>query len=474
MVSFVTETKLCSSIKLWIADRFDGVHVFTLGLDKEFLGTGVAIIMDSSLAHHVSKVEEISGQVISIWLLFKSKLSVTFLGLYAGVSSGVSGDFNENSSGKSASFKFCLDLGLVNSFVGSRLAGTPTWNNSKGVEKMIDYIFVSGNLLSAVAGHKVASVSDFFNTNHRVMIVSVGLGGLLDVHLNSLHKQANRDCWKFKIKNADCAQWAKFRDILSAKLVLLSELFSGAELYGDVDAMWVVLEEAVVESADAMFLKHWFNKFRCLKNKHFSRFFGLELLMTKIIKVFGSDDLPKVDCLVSRWSTLDDVKAHAFDVLFCLDVKSEVIIKHLSLVCRDYRRSKMFELRLAEEASIKKAIERCIKNFCLDKSSMIKSVLNKPFCKMVLDHLVVDDKLILEPKEVKLDMDKIMKGWTRKCLVLSVLSDFWAHQYVSLKYVWDDAFSGVMCVVNMDELLPVVFSLLDDKVAGLSGILNEL
>ncbi|KAG9296576.1 hypothetical protein G9A89_015168 [Geosiphon pyriformis] len=240
--------------------------------------------------------------------------------------------------------------------------------------------------------------------------------------------------------------------------MLLGELFSGAESREDMDAIWAVLEEAVVEFTDVTFLRYWFNKFRCLRNKHSSKFFGLELLVAKIVKAFRSDDLPKVNCLVSRWSTLDDVKAHAFDVLFCSSVKSEVIVKHLSLVCRDYRRSKMFELRLVEKASIRKAIERCIENFCLDKDSIIKSVLNRPFHKVVLDYLVVNNKLILEPEEVK------------KCSMLLVLSDLWAHQYASLEYVWNDAFSGVMCAVNMDELLLVVFSLSDGKTAGFGKV----
>ncbi|KAG9300162.1 hypothetical protein G9A89_010572 [Geosiphon pyriformis] len=281
------------------------------GLDKEFLSAGVAIIMDSFLAHHVSKVKEVSDQ---------GKFLVTFLGLYAGASFEVrfgqaskvnslitkvvnsstfvvlGGNFNENGSGKSASFKFCLDLGL----------------------------------------------------------------------------------------DADCAQWAKFKDLLSAKLMLLNELFFGAESRGDVDAM-------------------------CLRNKHSFKFFGLELLVVKIVKAFHSNDLPEVDYLVNKWSTLNNAKTHAFGMLFCLDVKSEIIIKHLSLVHRDYKRSKMFKLKLAEEASIRKVIERHMENFCSDKDSMIRNVLEKLFYKVVLDYLVVDNELILEPKEVKLGVDKIME-----------------------------------------------------------------
>ncbi|KAG9290134.1 hypothetical protein G9A89_010440 [Geosiphon pyriformis] len=441
------------------------------------MGAGVAIVMNTSLACHVSKVEEIPGRVISVRLLFKGKLSVTVLGLYAGASSGarfgqasevnsliakavnssnfviLGGDFNENGSGRSASFKFCLSLGLVNSFVGHHLANSYTWSNSRGVGKTIDYIFVGSNLSTAVAGHQVVSVSNFFDTNHKAVVVSVGLSGLLD---------ANKNCWKFKIKNADCVGWAKFKDLLSAKLLSLSEVFSDAKICDDVDAMWAVLVGAV------------FSEFKCLRNKHSSRFFGLELLVAKIVKKFCSGDLLGADCLVSKWSTLDDAKACAFKDLVGSGVKFDVVVRHLSLVCRDYRRSKMFESRLAEEASVRKAIEKRMDNFCSDKGSMIRNVLEKPFHKIVLDHLIVDDDLVLLSEKVKSSVDRIMEGWTRKCSVQSVLLGLWAHQYMPLDYVQDDAFSGVMSAISMSELLSVVGGLPDGKAAGLSGVPNEL
>ncbi|KAG9296498.1 hypothetical protein G9A89_015090 [Geosiphon pyriformis] len=393
MVSFITETKLRSFSGPWIKDKFNGMQDW----------------------------------IKVLWLLFKGKLSVTVLGLYAGASEVNSliakavnssnfvilgRNFNENESGKSASFKFCLGLGLVNSF-----------SNSKGVGKTIDYIFVDGNLSSAVAGHQVVSVSDFFDTDHRAVMVLVSLGGLLDVQLNSLHKQANKDRWKFKIKNADCAGWAKFKDLSSTKLLSLGEVFSGAEMCGNVDAMWAVLVGAVVDSVD---------------------------------------------------STLDDVKARVFKDLVGSGVKSDVVVRHLLLVRRDYRRSKMFESRLAEEASVRKAIEKCMNNFCSDKSSMIRSVLEKPFCKVVLDHLIVDDDLVLLPKEVKSSVDKIMEGWTRKCSVQLELPNLWAYQYAPLDHVQDDVFLGVMSAISMDELLSVVGGLPDGKAAGLSGVPNKL
>ncbi|KAG9284258.1 hypothetical protein G9A89_002068 [Geosiphon pyriformis] len=84
MVSVLTETKLKLNVGFWIKNKFERVRIFTFGLEEGYVGAGMAIVMCGSLAYHVLKVEEVLGRVVSVCLLFKNKLLVTFLGLYAG------------------------------------------------------------------------------------------------------------------------------------------------------------------------------------------------------------------------------------------------------------------------------------------------------------------------------------------------------------------------------------------------------
>ncbi|KAG9304068.1 hypothetical protein G9A89_005978 [Geosiphon pyriformis] len=173
-ISIIMETKLKSGIKPWIMNKFPGVCIFTSELDTGSSGADMAVIINSFVARHVSKINEIPGRLISIKLLFKSKLLVTILDIYAGASAGVrfgqaltvnslitnainssffvilGEDFNELDTKKSASLRKCTNLSLVNSFKGHFLASSPMWSNSKGVIKVIDYIFVSENLVSAL------------------------------------------------------------------------------------------------------------------------------------------------------------------------------------------------------------------------------------------------------------------------------------------------------------------------------------
>ncbi|KAG9304591.1 hypothetical protein G9A89_020155, partial [Geosiphon pyriformis] len=85
LVFIITETKLKDKVYPWIINKFDGICVFTSGVDSGYLGSGIAIIMNNSLVSHVCKVFEVFGQILSVKLLFKNKLSVMILGLYAGV-----------------------------------------------------------------------------------------------------------------------------------------------------------------------------------------------------------------------------------------------------------------------------------------------------------------------------------------------------------------------------------------------------
>ncbi|KAG9305670.1 hypothetical protein G9A89_022592 [Geosiphon pyriformis] len=304
-------------IVCWHIDSENMVFIVT---ETKFLGAGVIIIVNNSLAHHVSKVEEVPGCFFSVQLLFKDKLSVVILGLYVGASAEtrfgqaceinsfiaktansftfmvLGGDFNEDGSRKSASLKFCSDLGLVNSFSGHPLS-----------------------LSSALAGHEITSVSDFFNTNHNAVLVSVGLSGLLDFCLNDIGLESDAACF-FKV-----------------------------------------------------------------------------------------------------WSNLDNKRA--------------------SKACTMFDDNE-------------------------NRGLMIKSILNRPFKKVVLDHLILDDELILKPKEVK--------SAIKKRVVPVSLPVHWSNQYAPLDHVSDDAFSKIMNMIELDEFLLVVKELSNGKAAGISGIPNKL
>ncbi|KAG9305742.1 hypothetical protein G9A89_005140 [Geosiphon pyriformis] len=430
LVSIVTETKLRGMVYLWIADKFDGVCVFTSGLDFGHIRSGVAIIMDSSLAKHVCKISEVSGWLLSIRLLFGNKLSVSILGLYAGAFSLVwfsqasdinfliakavnktsfvilGGDFNEDGSHKCASFRKCFDLGLC---------------NSRGVAKTIDYVLVFSSLVNAIVDHDVVGVEDFFDTDHKTVSVSVGLGGLLD---------ANKNHWKFNVKNA------------TANASMLSDAF--------------------------------FKGYSSVFNKVSSKFHRLELLVSKLVKashlVFGGN----FASLLNTWNRLDSVGASPVKSLFFLGSGFDAIRSELAKARKVYCSSKIMKSKRAEESRIRQTIERRMESFEVNNKHIIRSVLKHPFHKVVLDHLVAGEKLVLKLDLVKSKVDEIMEGWTRKRAVMPDISDDWVCQFQSLDYVFDDAFSEVICSIGFDELLIVVSNLPDGKAAGLSGIFNEL
>ncbi|KAG9287246.1 hypothetical protein G9A89_008876 [Geosiphon pyriformis] len=469
LVSIITEMKL--------KNKFDGVRVFSSGLDSGHLGAGVAVIMDISLAHHVCKVSEVPGRLLSIKLLFKGKLSVSILGLYAGASLVVrfsqagevnsliakavnessfiilGGDFNEDSSHRSASFKRCFDLGLVNSLVSSAAAKMPTWENSRGVKKTIDYVFVSSSLVNAIVRYEVLNVSEHFDMDHQAVSVDLGLGGLLDTRLNSLHKQANKDHWKFNVKSVNRAKWLEFRDVSAANVSMFSDAFGVAVRFSDI----------VVLSAGGLFKKKWFKGFDGMFTKISSRFHKLELLVFKLVKALHLASSDGFASLLEVWHRLDSPGALVVKSLFLSGSNFDLIRSALVKARKSYHSFKLVESKRTEESSIKQTIGKRMESFELNKGHTIRSVLERPFCKVVLDHLVVKDELILKPVLVKSKVDKIMEGWTRKREVVSDLSEDWAHQYWPLDYMYDGTFFDVMCSISFDELSAVVEDLPDGK-----------
>ncbi|KAG9303193.1 hypothetical protein G9A89_000728 [Geosiphon pyriformis] len=233
-ISIFTESKLKGKVCPWLANKFDGVRIFTSGLD--FGSSG-------------AETDDIN------FLIAKAVNESSFVVL--------GGDFNEDGICKSASFKKCFDLGLVNALGGS---------NSRGVVKTIDYMFISSSLVNTVVDCGVTGVEDFFDTDYKAVSVSFDFG------------------------NADEKRWNNFKDATLANGLMFSTL----------------------------------------------------------------------------------AKAR-----------------------KSYRFAKLLESKRAEEFHIRVAIDKRMKSFKSDKGYTIKSVLERPFHKVVLDHLVVGDKLILEPSSVK-------------------------------------------------------------------------
>ncbi|KAG9301120.1 hypothetical protein G9A89_012503 [Geosiphon pyriformis] len=364
-------------VSTFIESKLKG-KMFTSGLESGNLGASVVIVMNSFLARHL----------LSIKLLFKNKLSVSILGLYAGVflvaRFSQAGNINFFIAKAVNKFSFvilggdfmktkCLDFGLVNALGGSSSEKLPTWSNFWGIVKTIDYVLISSNLVKAVLGCGVFGIEEYFDTDYQMVSVLVGLGSLLD---------------KYNYKGVNVIKWAKFKDNTAANAAMFYDEFFTAKMCSDLNVIWAALHKVLCLSAEAVFKKKWFKNYDHVFVKESSKFHKLELLVSKLVKASCLDSFREFTFLLDKWESLD-----------------------------------------------------------LVNESVVKSVLERLFCKVTLDHLVVDDELVLESDLVKTK---------------------------PLEYVFDKAFSSVMCSIDFDEMSDVISNLFDGKAAGFSGISNEL
>ncbi|KAG9301079.1 hypothetical protein G9A89_012462 [Geosiphon pyriformis] len=443
---------------------FPGVKVFTSGLDAGFLGAGVILIINKNLAKHVSKIFEILGRLLMVCLLFKNKQSVSVLGLYT----------------KASLNKHVIQTGLINFFIAracnksmfvilggdfnkDRNKHSSSFNKYVGldVKRILDYIFVFQSLSNALVNGCIVDVDKFFNTDYSSVQITIGLGGILDPVLRAICIQTNKNKWKFNYRIA-------FHD----NFAMFSDEFTDCHCLSDLDGMWSVVCKAICFSVNEVFSKTWSKDFDGGFTKCSSCYYRLELLVSKLVKALCSVSFIGFVSLLNVWMSLNSVNASAVKSFFLSGSHFNAIRLALVKIRKFYHFLKMIESKLARNSQIRLAIDKRMENFELNKGQTIKSILEQPFCKVTLDHLVVDEDLILESGLVKFHVDRIMEGWTRKRVMVDDISDEWRCQLQLLEYIFDDVFSNVMHPIEMEEFFGMVLNLPDNKAAGLSTLIE--
>ncbi|KAG9288967.1 hypothetical protein G9A89_015516 [Geosiphon pyriformis] len=247
-----------------IMNKFDGIQVFTSGLESGYLGAGVTIIMNASLAKHVCKVSEVFGRLISVKLIFKNKLSVTVLGLYTDI---------------------ILKKRLVHSHVVNLMVAEAL-NSST-------FVICGGDFNKNDSGCNTSYMVQFERCSevHRFYIVDIGLGGLLNSQLNLIYKQATKEKWRYKVSDISVEVWKKFGDVLLAAASEAAGDFEYHKSKSDINGMWTQLCWMVCSAVEATLIKTWYRDSGLVKTAASSRFHKLELLMAKILKAYKSENL---------------------------------------------------------------------------------------------------------------------------------------------------------------------------------------
>ncbi|KAG9302836.1 hypothetical protein G9A89_009613 [Geosiphon pyriformis] len=180
------------------------------------------------------------------------------------------------------------------------------------------------------------------------MSVDIGLGGFLNSQLNLVHRQIMKKKWKYKVSGISSKIWKKFGD---ASLTAASKSAGDFEYHttkSDINGMWKLLCQMVHSATEAALIKT--RSSNC----------GL--------------------ALVNKWIDLN------FDQT--VEFKSSLGNSHDRVLA-------------TKDSQIWAAIDKCMEAFINNKDQMIRSVLEKPFRKVTLDHLVDNGDLVLEPDLVK-------------------------------------------------------------------------
>ncbi|KAG9307687.1 hypothetical protein G9A89_023252 [Geosiphon pyriformis] len=365
-----------------IVNKLSGVRVFTSGLDAGFLGMSVTLIINENLAKHVSKISEILDRLLMICLLFKNKQSVFVLGLYMKASLDkcviqaglvnffivracnkstfviLGSDFNKDENKCSSSFSKCMGLGLVNTLVNSSYIKASTWKNFRGVERVLDYIFVFQSLSNALVNGCVVDVDEFFGTDYSSVQITIGL--------------ANKNKWKFNVKNANKVKWEQYKIASHNNFAMFSDKFTDCCCSSDLDGMWGAIHKVIYFSANEVFSKTWSKNFDGGFTKCFSYYHRLKLLVSKLVKASYS--------------------VSSIGFIFLLNPFCKITLNYL-VVDRDL---------ILEPGLVKFHVNRIMKSLTR-KHVVVNNVSDKWYCQLQLLKYVFDDAFlnIMHPIEVE-------------------------------------------------------------------------
>ncbi|KAG9286754.1 hypothetical protein G9A89_012304 [Geosiphon pyriformis] len=191
---------------------------------------------------------------------------------------------------------------------------------------------------------------------------------------------------------------------------MFSDEFITAVKFSELDAIWDILHKIIILLANKIFRKKWFKSFDSVFTKVSSRFHKLKLLVSKIVKASCKRNVISFVSLIKCWDFLDHIKTSVVQDLINSGANSKCVYSTFFSIRKSYCVSKLAESLAAKKMNIRAAIEKRMESFETNKGYTIRSVLEHLFCKVVLNHLVVDDKLILEPDSVKFKVNIIMKS----------------------------------------------------------------
>ncbi|KAG9290584.1 hypothetical protein G9A89_020954 [Geosiphon pyriformis] len=161
------------------------------------------------------------------------------------------------------------------------------------------------------------------------------------------------------------------------------------------------------------------------------------------------------------WSSVDNVKSFVVQNLVDSGAGSNSICSALFGAKKSYHAFKLTKSLRAKKANIRSVINKRMKSFEVNKGYTIRSVLECPFHKVVLNHLVVNDDLILEP-------DLVMSKKHCNRFVLDML-------LVILNFCLSDKlWEGVLTNTHPIALIETACKILSDRISSACSAFDVL
>jgi Endonuclease-reverse transcriptase len=235
-ISIITETRL----KPLTAQYLKKYHPEILQLHSTDPnnpnGSGVAIIINRTLAPHIHQISETAGRCITIHLKFAGKITLTITGIYNQANKNkntghsitkhlqhhhqhsthsiIGGDFNESITKPRILLKWIKKMKYVNLAKIFKQTQTPTWSNGM-THSTIDFIWTSHNLAIHSNQFIINSTNHFFNSDHQAISTKIDFTSIS----RQIHPKLKRKRRKiFDLSNITPDKWSQWQSAITEQI----------------------------------------------------------------------------------------------------------------------------------------------------------------------------------------------------------------------------------------------------------------
>jgi len=352
----------------------------------------------------------------------------------------------------------------------------------------IDDIFITCNLADRLRSTEITA--PIFNTDHRLVIASIDCNEITKIKENKRNEEfQSRSVYNYKAaKQEDWEQFTKTTDELNKKNNISSIVTLTETNPSMITNTWNVIRDVIVEAANKTLQTIDIEQERFYKeNKRLRDINGYLKYFNKLIKQLHRDNKYDKNHNAELWKNLINLESELeFKTQSTLRSKTnwhkpdiQIVKKEIKVLIKELRTELKKTYKEITYQEIEEAIDRRCWMYEENKHTMINSLTDKKYTRIITDRLVQNNngqlELIVNKEEIKQRINThfqtVAGGVNFK---ENIDNSIWKQEYEAIKEINENIYKELKQDITKEEWTATIKSLPNGKAAGPNKISYEL